>query len=252
MVKFVSMDQNGELHLSNAPEPDLENGSILLETLWSEVCGTDVHLSHLQLANVPYPIIPGHVSTGKIVNLKGDCQDINGTPLQLGDVVTFLDVHETCNSCWHCLVAKETTRCPKRKVYGITYSANEGLLGGWSQKIYLKAGVKVIKLKSADFAKLFISGGCGLPTAIHAIERANIKLGDKVVVQGSGPVGLMASVLANLSGAFEVILVGGPEIRLNIAKEFGIETVINIENFSQDQRVNAILEIQQQSMRDLK
>ncbi len=50
--------------LREFPEPALEPGSVLLRTLYSEVCGTDVHLWHGRLAGVPYPIIPGHVSVG--------------------------------------------------------------------------------------------------------------------------------------------------------------------------------------------
>ncbi|MDE0239846.1 MAG: alcohol dehydrogenase catalytic domain-containing protein, partial [bacterium] len=46
-------------------DPDLEPGAVLLETIASEVCGTDVHLWHGRLAGVPYPIIPGHVSVGR-------------------------------------------------------------------------------------------------------------------------------------------------------------------------------------------
>ena len=38
----------------------------MLRTLGSEVCGTDVHLAKGQLAGVPYPIIPGHVSVGVV------------------------------------------------------------------------------------------------------------------------------------------------------------------------------------------
>ncbi len=53
-----------------------------------------------------------------------------GNPLSPGDIVTFYDVHETCWSCYHCLVARQPNRCFSRKVYGITYSANEGLLVG--------------------------------------------------------------------------------------------------------------------------
>ncbi len=40
--------------------PTMEPGSILLETVYSEVCGTDVHLQHGRLSGIPYPIIPGH------------------------------------------------------------------------------------------------------------------------------------------------------------------------------------------------
>lgn len=243
MIKFVSMDDSGKLSVNETSEPSLELGAVLIKTLYSEVCGTDVHLSHQQLEGVPYPIIPGHVSTGIVNKINGDVFDINNESIKEGDVVTFLDVHETCNSCWYCLVAKETTRCPSRKVYGITYSSEEGLLGGWTQQIYLKPGVKIIKLKSLELAKTFIAAGCGLPTAIHAIQRTEIKLGDSVLIQGSGPVGLMAAILAKLSGAFQLILVGGPKLRLEIAKEFGIDEVINIDEYSIDQRLQQVLKL---------
>ncbi|MHA2366554.1 MAG: zinc-binding dehydrogenase, partial [Candidatus Hodarchaeales archaeon] len=174
---------------------------------------------------------------------NGDVTDIDGILLKKDDPITFLDVHETCNNCWYCLVAKTSTRCPKRKVYGITYSAKDGLLGGWAQKIYLKPGVKIIKFPDSSFLKTFITAGCGLPTAIHAIQRSKIKLGDTVVIQGSGPVGIMAAILANQSGAFNVILIGGPDHRLEIAKSFGIDLIINIFEQDVDSRIQQVLEL---------
>ena len=55
-----------------------------------------------------------------------------------------------------------------------------------------------------------MGGGCGLPTGFHAVERAGIALGDTVVVQGSGPVGLNAAIFAQLAGALRVLVVGAP------------------------------------------
>ncbi len=243
MIKSVHLNSDGSTSVVDSDFPTLETGAILIKTLYSEVCGTDVHLQDMQLAGVPYPIIPGHVSTGIIEDFMGEVTDVDGEILKKGDKVTFLDVHETCNACWFCLVAKETTRCPKRKVYGITYSANDGLLGGWSQYIYLKPGVKVIKFPNNLDPKIFMAGGCGLPTAIHGVQRAEIKLGDTVIVQGSGPVGMMAAILASVSGAFQVIVVGGPQLRLNIVQEFGITEVLNIDELNEEQRVSKILEI---------
>jgi len=242
MVKTVIMKKDGTIELQEQPYPILEPGAALVKTAYSEVCGTDVHLQKGHLDGVPYPIIPGHVSTGTIDKLNGEVYDIDGVCLQEGDPITFLDVHETCNNCWYCLVAKMSTRCPKRKVYGITYSAKEGLLGGWSEYIYLKPGVKIIKLPYNAFMKTFMAAGCGLPTAIHAIQRSKIKLGDTVAIQGSGPVGLMAALLAKLSGAFHVIMVGGPDHRLKIANYFGIDTTINIMNVDPQTRVKQVLE----------
>jgi len=143
-------------------------------------------------------------------------------------------------------VGKQSTRCPQRKVYGVTCKADpnkvEGLLGGWSQHIYLQPGVKVIKLPPTLPPKIFIAGGCALPTALHAIQRADIQLGDIVVVQGSGPVGLMIAVMASLRGAFDVILVGAPDHRLEVAKAFGILKTINIQKIGVPERLQQILE----------
>ena len=49
--------------------PQLEEGAVLLRTIYSEVCGTDVHLHQGRLAGVPYPLIPGHVNVGEIVEI---------------------------------------------------------------------------------------------------------------------------------------------------------------------------------------
>ncbi len=243
MVQTVNMTEDGSVKVIEKELPELEKGAILLRTSFSEVCGTDVHLRKGKLAGVPYPIIPGHVSTGTIEKINGEVFDIDGNQLRIGDPVTFLDVHETCQDCWYCLVAKASTRCPQRKVYGITYSANEGLLGGWSQFIYLKPGVKIIRFSDPKFLKTFICAGCGLPTAIHAIQRSKIKLGDSVAIQGSGPVGLMASLCAKLSGAFKVILIGAPAHRLEIAKGFGVDHIINIDEYNPDDRVKKVIEL---------
>jgi L-iditol 2-dehydrogenase len=144
-------------------------------------------------------------------------------------VVTFLDVHETCNRCWYCLVAKETTRCPSRRVYGITYSATEGLLGGWAEAIWMKPGVKLIKLPEGLDPRTFIGGGCGLVTALHAVDLARIRLGEAVAVLGVGPVGQSAVAFASLSGAAEVIAVGDPADRLAFAARMGATMALGLE-----------------------
>ena len=246
MVKAAVMPAaNVPLEVRELPMPVLEEGAILLRTIYSEVCGTDVHLHHGRLGGVPYPLIPGHVNVGEIVELKGRPVDSDDVPLRVGQIVTFLDVHETCGHCWFCTVAKASTRCPHRRVYGITYSAQEGLLGGWAQMIYLKPGVKVLPLPESVPPERFIGAGCGLPTAVHAIERAEIMLGDTVVVQGSGPVGLTAAILAQLSGATAVIVIGGPPKRLEEATRIGADVTLDIEAVPPQERIARVLEITQ-------
>ena len=122
---------NSPVEIREIAEPQLEENSALLDVDLSEVCGTDVYLQQGRLQGVPYPLVPGHVSAGRLSKIRGELFDIEGRPFREGDRVTFLDVHRTCNACWYCLVAKASTRCPQRKVYGITYGLDDGLCGGW-------------------------------------------------------------------------------------------------------------------------
>lgn len=245
----VMSGPNAPLELRRFSQPELEPGAILVRTLGSEVCGTDTHLWKGQLAGVPYPIIPGHVSVGRIaalgpVEAAGEvAKDVSGVPLEVGQVVTFLDVYGTCGRCWYCTVGHASTRCPSRKVYGITLSADDGLLGGWAEYIYLKPGVHVIPLPDELDWRAFLSGGCGMPTALHAVTLGEIAFGDTVVIQGAGPVGLCAAVLAQLRGAGSVIVVGGPQIRLDAATRFGADVVIDIGTTTPGARQAAIREV---------
>jgi L-iditol 2-dehydrogenase len=229
------------VELRELAEPELEPGSALLEVELSEVCGTDVYLQQGRLASVPYPLIPGHVSVGRLSKICGQMLDVTGQPFAEGDRVTFLDVHRTCNACWHCLVAKATTRCPHRKVYGITYGLADGLTGGWAQKLYLKPDTRCIRLGEIDFEK-FMAGGCALPTALHAVERAEVELGDTVLVLGIGPVGLSIIIFALMRGALRVLCIGAPEHRLEAARKLGAAAAINVETSDEKMRQQWILE----------
>ncbi|HTR78062.1 MAG TPA: zinc-binding dehydrogenase [Gemmatimonadaceae bacterium] len=218
---------NLPLEIREFPLPTLEPGAAVLTTMYSEVCGTDVHLHHGKL-DVAFPIIPGHVSVGVVSAANGQLRDVQGDPIREGDTVTFLDVHETCNNCYHCLVAGQPNRCPSRKVYGISYSANDGLLGGWSDAIWMKPGVKMIRLPNDLAPETFIGGGCGLVTALHAVDLADIRLGDSVAVLGAGPVGQSVVALASLSGAGELIAIGAPDDRLAFAARMGATATLSL------------------------
>src|ERR1044071_2513578 len=133
-------EPHADVQVRELSEPELEPDSALMEVALSEVCGTDVYLQQGRLAGVPYPLIPGHVSAGRLSKIRGRLLDVMGQPFAEGERVTFLDVHRTCNACWHCLVAKAGTRCPQRRVYGVTYGLDDGLSGGWATHIYINPG----------------------------------------------------------------------------------------------------------------
>lgn len=224
------------IELREFERPDLPSGGALLRTARSEVCGTDVHLWHGRLAGVPYPIIPGHVSAGTVMDTRGPLNGLDGNTLREGDRAVFFDVHRTCGRCRACTVHRTPTRCPSRRVYGITDPAAEGLLGGWSQAIYLEPGVGVARLPDAVSFEDYIGGGCGLLTAVHILERAALRPGDTVLVQGTGAVGLSAIALARLGGASALFAIGAPAERLELARRMGADHVYDLSATSAAER----------------
>src|SRR5262249_34108812 len=157
-----------------------------------------------------------------------------------GDRLAFFDVHRTCGRCRACTVTRTPTRCSQRRVYGITDSAAEGLFGGWSQAIYLEPGVAIARLPAGVPPETYISGGCGLVTAVHAIERAAVTLGDTVLVQGTGAVGLSVIALAKLSGATTVIAFGAPADRLALATEMGADVTFDVQQTTPAERLERV------------
>jgi D-arabinose 1-dehydrogenase-like Zn-dependent alcohol dehydrogenase len=231
------------LEVESFPDPDPAPGEVILETVASEVCGTDVHLWHGRLSGVPYPIIPGHVSVGRVRESNGVDRDALGEPIAPGDLVTFLDVHGTCHRCFHCAVALQPNRCASRRVYGITFPLEEGLLGGWSEAIRLLPGVNILKLPESIEADRFIGGGCGLFTGFAAVERAGLRMGETVVVQGVGPVGLSAVAFAHLSGAGRIIAIGDPSARRELAATFGADEAMGLSDTTREERHERVMEL---------
>jgi L-iditol 2-dehydrogenase len=230
----VMLAPHAPIEVRPLPWPTLEPGSAVLKTLYSEVCGTDVHLHHGRLAGVPYPIVPGHVSVGQLAEVRGTMRDVRGEPFREGDVVTFLDVHGTCGSCYECLVTKQSTRCPHRRVYGITFGVADGPLGGWADHIWMKPGTRLLRLPTTVDPAQFIAGGCGLVTATHAVERGGVRLGSTVVVLGVGPVGQAAIALSALAGAEAVVAIGAPDARLGFAHRMGATHSIGLDGTTAD------------------
>jgi L-iditol 2-dehydrogenase len=181
------------------------------------------------------------VSVGRLAKARGLDRDIEGRPLREGDLVVFFDVHRTCGRCHACTVARTPTRCPARRVYGITDPAAEGLYGGWAEAIYLEPGVVTARLPEKVTPEDYIGGGCGLVTAIHVIERMRMQLADSVLVQGVGAVGLSVIALARLAGASTIVAIGAPEDRLALARRMGADLALDLLSTTPGERRDAVL-----------
>jgi L-iditol 2-dehydrogenase len=100
--------------------------------------------------------------------------------------------------------------------------------------------VRVLKLPDGVSADEVIGGGCGLFTGFAVVERSGLAMGDTVVVQGSGPVGLSAAAFAMLRGAGTVVVIGAPRSRLELAVQLGADVVLSLEQETIEARAAVI------------
>jgi threonine dehydrogenase-like Zn-dependent dehydrogenase len=168
---------------------------------------------------------------GRIEKLGNELErDWRGESLSVGDRVTWAS-SIVCGECYYCRQKRQPTRCLFRKAYGISYCADEAphLRGGYAEFILLRKGSSIFRIPDAIPTEAVVGAGCALTTVLHGLERAAVTLGDIVVIQGSGPVGLAALAVSLQSGASKVIVIGAPRRRLDFAREFGANTVISVE-----------------------
>jgi len=212
------------------PEP----GAALVRTEMAGICGTDVHLWKGELP-ISLPIILGHETVGRIEQLGDGLEhDWTGAPLQGGDRVTWTS-STPCGACYYCNEKRQPTRCAQRRAYGIGYRCDQSphFLGGYGELHYLKPRASIFKLPDELSTESVIGAGCALNTAIHGVERTGIAWRDTVVIQGTGPVGLAALAVAKSAGAGRSIVIGGPMHRLEMARRFGADHILSLDEFAE-------------------
>lgn len=234
---------NQPLEIRQYPHPpDPGPGEAVVRVEMAGICGTDVHLWKGELP-VPLPVVLGHESVGRILALgAGLDKDWRGRPIAPGDRITWAS-SVVCGECFYCRVKRQPTRCVSRKAYGISYCANDAphLRGGYAEVIHLRAGSSLFKLPDSLETVSVVGAGCALTTAIHGIERCPVAWGDVVAIQGTGPVGLAALAVARQSGAGKIIAIGGPAHRLELARKFGADAVIDFAQGTPESRRNEVL-----------
>lgn len=222
-----------EIYEYEVPEPAADELILRIEA--NGVCGTDVHIYYGHLNTIEYPIVQGHEFCGIIEKMGSNMkQDTNGKPINIGDrIVVAPGVF--CGECYYCKIGKNPTRCENPKSYGLLPNKEPHLLtGAFGQYVH-------IKYKNTSFFKTDLEPSIAILTepfsmAVYGFERAGgVPFGSTVLVQGVGAIGLGAIAFAKRAGAAKVIAVGAPERRLELAKEFGADITINIEDVKDPQ-----------------
>jgi L-iditol 2-dehydrogenase len=225
------------------PPPGPKDVIVRLEL--AGMCGTDAHVYHGDWPNHPFPVLLGHENVG-IVHQLGEAVavDFFGNPLKVADRAVVIAAGGSCGRCYYCMVADAPGHCLNRTVKRSTLTNTKGTTvhvfgGGYAEYVRLEAPNYTIFKTDLDPRVAVLLEP--ISNSIHGFEKTPIRLGDTVVVQGCGGIGLPAVAIARLSGAGRVIVVGGPKGRLELARECGADVCIDIADMPDpDERVRSV------------
>ena len=205
---------------------DPEAGGALVKVLIGGVCGSDVHIMTGEAGVMPFPIILGHEGVGRVTKLgAGVSKDYAGIPVKEGDLVYWAPI-ALCHRCHSCTVLEETP-CENSQFFEHARKPN---WGSYADYAWLPNGLAYFKLPDGADPEAVAALGCALPTVLRGFDRCGpIRVGETVVVQGAGPVGLSAVLVAKLAGASEIIVVDAFNERLETARKLGATATVSLK-----------------------
>jgi 2-desacetyl-2-hydroxyethyl bacteriochlorophyllide A dehydrogenase len=208
-VRAVVFESAGRLALQERVDPAPGYKEVLIETAAVGMCGTDIHVFDGEFEGTVYPLVPGHEATGTVVALGGGVRSV-----AVGDHVA-VNPSTVCGECEFCLNGKQNL-C--RSWNGLGVVASDGA----AQERFTAPIANVFKLKPETdlFQASLIEP---LACAIRGWDVLPRRIGDHVLVYGSGTMGLIMAQLAPRTGAASVCIVDINEQRLHTAAEVGIE-----------------------------
>ena len=241
----VTLENSRTMELAEYDVPDPGPEEVLIQITQATICGSDLHMWR---GEVPWfqraPGIQGHEMTGRVTKLGTNRRtDSLGRPLQEGDRVAYA-YFIPCGECWACLGG--TTGCPNRyrTRNGITADDAPHFLGAYAEYYLLKAAQWIFRVPDGLPDELVAPVNCALSQVLYGLNQIGVWLGDTVVVQGAGGLGIYACGVAKDMGAGRVIAIDSIPERLDLARQFGADEVINLRDLTtKEQRVARVKEL---------
>ena len=220
--------------MTELPAPEVEPGGILVKITSAGICGSDLHYWRGEmkpmLRGKPGPVILGHEMAGVVDSLgEGVSTDSLGRPLREGDRVAY-PYFFPCRRCYVCLRG-EYNNCPDRFRFRASVEEYPYCDGGFADYYYLHPGHFVFKVPDELSDAAVTPANCAVSQMVYAVHQAQLRMGDTVVVQGAGGLGLNAVSVAKEMGAGQVIAVDGQSTRLRLAEQCGADHVIDLKEY---------------------
>lgn len=228
VVKYGRQDKNVEVR--DMPEPTMGPDQVLIEVRATGVCGSDVHMWREQQSwAVKQPLVLGHEFCGVIADVG-----TNVSGFKIGQRVACETAAQVCGSCVYCLSGNYNL-CPNRLGYGA--------LADGSMTSYVAARPQILHHIPDNVPFEHAALTEPICVAYNAlVEKTTMKPGDLVVIQGPGPIGIMALQIVRLRGAGTIVVLGtnADEKRMEVAAELGARYTVNIQREDAGQLIKSL------------
>lgn len=216
-----------DYRLEEVLTPHARPGEVLVKTLLSGVCASDVKCytgakmfwgDENRPAYCQAPVIPGHEFVGEVVALGEGAGEKYG--LQLGDYAVSEQI-VPCGACRYCR-SGHYWMCQPHDIYGFHQSTQ----GAWAEYMKFPVGSRNYKVPQTldPHHAVFVEPlGC----SIHAVNRAKIQFNDVLVIAGCGPLGVGMVAAARMKNPALLIVLDLNPSRLELAKKCGADLVLN-------------------------
>jgi putative phosphonate catabolism associated alcohol dehydrogenase len=222
------------------PVRDVKPDEALVRITMATICRSDIHSYQGHRPN-PCPGILGHEIIGVIEQLGADItHDLRGDPLAVGERVTWTEYFHHGQSVYRDIHNMPQKSLGIRKYGHDLVAVDPHFLGGFADYCYILPGTGILKLPDAITDEEATPLNCGVATMISVTEAAHIKMGDAVVVQGLGLLGLYGCAIAKARGARMVIGLDSVGQRLETARKFGADHVFDISSMDNDTLVETV------------
>lgn len=212
-MKAVYMEKPWNIEISDVQMPEPKEGEALLRVKSAGICGSDIGAFRGTNGLVSYPRIIGHEIAGEVISIPEN----NKNGIKPGDRV-IVDPYLYCGHCYPCSIGR-TNCCVDLKVLGVHVD------GGMAEYFCHPADM-LLKVPD-DMPWDIIPLAEPLTIALHGIHRLNLKAGEHIAINGAGPIGLLAAMVALHYGA-EPIMIDLVKERLDFAKSLGVQYTINL------------------------
>lgn len=216
----------GPFRIARYPLRPPRRDEVLVRVAMATICRSDIH-SWQGHRPSPCPGLLGHEIIGRVAALgEGVTRDMRDAPLAVGDRVTWSEYFVPGRS--HARdVLDLPQKAPGVEKYGhLSSDTPPHHHGGFGEYCYIQPDSWVLRLpdtlSDAEAAPL----NCGVATMCAAIEAADIRLGQRVAVQGLGLLGLYGCALARARGASSVVGIDAVPARRELALGFGADLAV--------------------------